>query len=134
HTGIIVLPPDAPLGVDFVPYAHLRDEVLEIAVTPDRGYAVSVRGLARELASAYNVPFTDPASTALPDATLLGGALDLVGSGVYPARIEDPTACDRFVLREVGGFNPQAPTPLWMRVRLARCGQPAGSRGGGVTN
>jgi phenylalanyl-tRNA synthetase beta chain len=122
HAGIIVLPPDAPLGADFVAYAHLRDEVLEIAVTPDRGYAVSVRGLARELASAYNVPFTDPASTALPDATLLGGPLDYVGPDVYPARIDDPTACDRFVLREVRGFSPQAGTPLWMRVRLARCG------------
>src|ERR1051326_6311739 len=51
HAGIIVLPPGAPLGADFVAYAHLRDEVLEIAVNPDRGYAVSVRGLARELAS-----------------------------------------------------------------------------------
>jgi phenylalanyl-tRNA synthetase beta chain len=121
HTGILVLPPDAPLGADFVPYAHLRDEVLEIAVTPDRGYAVSVRGLARELASAYNVPFTDPASTALPDATLLGGPLDYVGPDVYPARIDDPTACDRFVLREVRGFSPQARSPLWIQVRLARC-------------
>src|SRR5271163_3885323 len=45
HSGIIVLPADAPLGADFVSYAGLRDEVLEIAVTPDRGYAVSVRGL-----------------------------------------------------------------------------------------
>src|ERR1700721_2512331 len=79
HTGIIVLPPDAPLGTDFVTYAHLRDEGLEIAVTPDRGYAVSVRGLARELASAYGIPFTDPAATALPDATLLGGPLDFIG-------------------------------------------------------
>jgi phenylalanyl-tRNA synthetase beta chain len=122
HAGIIVLPPDAPLGADFVAYAHLRDEVLEIAVTPDRGYAVSVRGLARELASAYGVPFTDPASTALPDATLLGGPLDFIGPDVYPARIDDPTACDRFVLREVRGFSPEARTPLWMQVRLARCG------------
>src|SRR6516164_2042452 len=121
HAGILVLPPDAPLGADFVAYAHLRDEVLEIAVTPDRGYAVSVRGLARELASAYDVPFTDPATTALPDATLLGGPLDFIGPDVWPARIDDPTACDRFVLREVRGFSPQAPTPLWMRVRLARC-------------
>ncbi|HEY7276005.1 MAG TPA: phenylalanine--tRNA ligase subunit beta, partial [Trebonia sp.] len=60
HTGILVLPADAPLGADFVSYAGLRDEVFEIAVTPDRGYAVSVRGLARELASAFGVPFTDP--------------------------------------------------------------------------
>src|SRR3984957_8022919 len=122
HTGIIVLPPEAPLGADFVTYAHLRDEVFEIAVTPDRGYAVSVRGLARELASAYGVPFTEPASPALPDATLLGGPLDFIGPDVYPARIDDPTACDRFVLREVQGFSPQARTPLWMRIRLARCG------------
>jgi phenylalanyl-tRNA synthetase beta chain len=134
HTGIIVLPPDAPLGADFVTYAHLRDEVLEIAVTPDRGYAVSVRGLARELASAYGVPFTDPASTALPDATLLGGPLDFIGPDVYPARIDDPTACDRFVLREVRGFSPEAPTPLWMRVRLARCGVRPVSLAVDVTN
>jgi len=134
HSGILVLPADAPLGTDFVSYAHLRDEVLEIAVTPDRGYAVSVRGLARELASAFKVPFRDPAETALPDATLLGGALDYVGPDVYPARIADPTACDRFVLREVRGFDPAAPTPLWMRVRLARCGVRSVSLAVDVTN
>src|SRR5271169_4625678 len=134
HTGIIVLPPDAPLGADFVAYAHLRDEVLEIAVTPDRGYAVSVRGLARELASAYGVPFTDPAATALPDATLLGGELDYVGAEVYPARIGDPSGCDRIVLREVRGFSPAALTPLWMRVRLARCGVRSVSLAVDVTN
>ena len=98
HTGILVLPPDAPLGADFVAYAGLRDDVLEITVTPDRGYAVSIRGVARELATAYGVPFTDPAE-----------ALDLSADGpsdeVWPASIADPTACDRFVLREVRGFN-----------------------------
>ena len=125
HSGILVLPPDAPLGADFVSYAKLRDEVFELAVTPDRGYAVSVRGIARELASAFGVPFRDPAETALPDATLLGGELDYVGPDVYPARIDDPTGCDRFVLREVRGFSPSALTPLWMRVRLARAGRRA---------
>jgi phenylalanyl-tRNA synthetase beta chain len=134
HTGILVLPRDAPLGADFVGYARLRDEVFEIAVTPDRGYAVSVRGLARELASAYGVTFTDPAQVALPDATLLGGPLDFVGPDVYPARIGDPTACDRFVLREVHGFSPAARTPLWMRVRLARCGLRPVSLAVDVTN
>ncbi len=134
HAGIIVLPPTAPLGADFVAYARLRDEVFEIAVTPDRGYAVSVRGLARELASAYGVPFTDPAATALPDATLLGGSLDYVSPDVYPARIDDPTACDRFVLREVRGFDPGARSPLWMTVRLARCGVRPVSLAVDVTN
>ncbi len=134
HTGILVLPADAPLGEDFVAYANLRDEVFEIAVTPDRGYAVSVRGIARELASAFGVPFTDPADAGLPDPALLGGALDVAGPDVYPARIADPTACDRFVLREVRGFDPAAPVPLWMRVRLARCGVRSVSLAVDVTN
>src|SRR5580700_10872174 len=90
--------------------------------------------LARELASAYGAPFIDPASTALPDATLLGGPLDFIGPDVYPARIDDPTACDRFVLREVQGFSPQARTPLWMRIRLARCGMRPVSLAVDVTN
>jgi phenylalanyl-tRNA synthetase beta chain len=127
HTGILVLPPDAPLGADFVAYAGLRDDVLEITVTPDRGYAVSIRGVARELATAYGVPFTDPAQ-----------ALDLSADGpgdeVWPASIADPTACDRFVLREVRGFNPHAPSPLWMLVRLARSGVRGVSLAVDVTN
>jgi phenylalanyl-tRNA synthetase beta chain len=134
HTGILVLPADAPLGEDFVAYAGLRDEVLEIAVTPDRGYAVSVRGLARELASAFGVPFTDPAETALPGPEILGGPLDWESGEVYPASIDDPTACDRFVLREVRGFSPSAASPLWMRVRLARCGVRSVSLAVDVTN
>jgi phenylalanyl-tRNA synthetase beta chain len=134
HTGILVLPADAPLGEDFVAYAGLRDEVLEIAVTPDRGYAVSVRGLARELASAFGVPFTDPAEADLPGPEVLGGPVDWESGEVYPASIDDPTACDRFVLREVRGFAPSATTPLWMRVRLARCGVRGVSLAVDVTN
>jgi phenylalanyl-tRNA synthetase beta chain len=134
HDGILVLPADAPLGEDFAAYAGLRDEVLEIAVTPDRGYAVSVRGLARELATAFGVPYTDPASAGLPDVGLLGGELDYVGPEVYPARIGDPTGCDRFVLREVRGFSPSARTPLWMRIRLARSGVRSVSLAVDVTN
>ncbi len=134
HSGIIVLSPDAPLGADFVAYAGLRDEVFEIAVTPDRGYAVSVRGIARELASAFGVPFTDPASAGLPGPDVLGGNLEDVGAEVFPASIGDPAGCDRFVLREVRGFSPAAPTPLWMQVRLARCGVRSISLAVDVTN
>jgi phenylalanyl-tRNA synthetase beta chain len=134
HAGILVLPPDAPLGADLVSYAGLRDEVLEVAVTPDRGYAVSVRGLARELASAFRVPFTDPAEAGLPGPDVLGGPLDHPGPDVWPASIADPSACDRFVLREVRGFSPAAATPLPMRVRLARCGVRTVSLAVDVTN
>jgi phenylalanyl-tRNA synthetase beta chain len=128
HSGILVLPPSAPLGADFVAYAGLADHVFDIAVTPDRGYALSIRGVARELATAYGVAYTDPAGTGLP------GDVDTVSPEVYPASIEDPTACDRFVLREAHGFEPDAPTPLWMRVRLARCGMRSVSLAVDITN
>jgi phenylalanyl-tRNA synthetase beta chain len=128
HSGILVLPPDAPLGADFVAYAGLADHVFDIAVTPDRGYALSIRGVARELATAYGVAYTDPADTGLPDD------VDMVSPEVYPAGIDDPTACDRFVLREARGFGPDAPTPLWMRVRLARCGMRSVSLAVDITN
>ena len=128
HSGILVLPPSAPLGADFVAYAGLADHVFDIAVTPDRGYALSIRGVARELATAYGVAYTDPVGTGLP------GDVETVSPEVYPASIEDPTACDRFVLREAHGFEPDAPTPLWMRVRLARCGMRSVSLAVDITN
>jgi phenylalanyl-tRNA synthetase beta chain len=136
HSGILVLPPDTPLGVDFTEYAGLRDDVLEITVTPDRGYAVSVRGVARELASAYQVEYTDPALAFVPgeDASGPADATAGPGDGPWPAAIADPTACDRFVLREVRGFDPAASTPLWMQVRLARCGMRSVSLAVDVTN
>ncbi len=128
HSGILVLPPDAPLGADFVAYAGLADHVLDIAVTPDRGYALSVRGVARELAISYQVPIRDLADAAVPDDVAV------VSAEIYPASIEDPTACDRFVLREVHGFDPAAPTPLPMQVRLARAGMRSVSLAVDITN
>src|ERR1700739_2618122 len=121
HTGIMVLSADAPLGADFVAYAGLRDVVFDINVTPDKGYALSVRGVARELAISYQVPFTDPADVGLPaDVTA-------TSPEVYPVSIEDTSACDRIVLREVRGIDPATPVPLAMKIRLARAGQGAGS-------
>jgi phenylalanyl-tRNA synthetase beta chain len=128
HSGILVLPPDAPLGEDFVPYAGLDDHVLDIAVTPDRGYALSVRGVSRELATSYGVRFADPADADLP------ADFAAVSGQVHAASIGDPTACDRFVLRQMRGLDPAAATPLRMRVRLARGGLRTVSLAVDVTN
>ncbi|MFB4319375.1 phenylalanine--tRNA ligase subunit beta [Actinomadura sp. 21ATH] len=125
HDGILVLPPgDEPTGTDAIELLGLRDDVLDIAVTPDRGYALSIRGLAREAAIAYDVPFTDPTDVELPVET----------GGSYPASIADPTACDRIVLREVRGFDPSAQTPMRMRVRLYRAGMRPVSLAVDITN
>ena len=62
HDGIWVLPGRQPEPLVRVRSAALglRDDVLDIAVTPDRGYALSMRGVARECAGAFGVPFVDP--------------------------------------------------------------------------
>jgi phenylalanyl-tRNA synthetase beta chain len=128
HSGILVLAPDAPEGADFAGYAGLRDHVLDVNVTPDKGFALSVRGTARELAIAYGLDFLDPADAGLPPDTAQENPQ------VYPASIADPTACDRFVLREVLGIDQARLAPLPVRVRLARCGMRTVSLAVDVTN
>jgi phenylalanyl-tRNA synthetase beta chain len=128
HAGILVLPPGTPLGADFVALAGLADVVYDVNVTPDKGFALSIRGMARELAISYGVPYTDPADTGLP------ADVAQVSDAVWPASIGDPAACDRFVLREVRGIDPARPTPLAMLVRLARAGQRSVSLAVDITN
>jgi phenylalanyl-tRNA synthetase beta chain len=125
HHGILVLPPaTAEVGAHAVSALGLRDEVLDIAITPDRGYALSIRGIAREAATAYDVAFRDPADIEL---------LRLDGDG-HPGVIDDPTAADRLVLRTVTGLDPDAPSPLELQRRLLLCGMRPVSLAVDVTN
>ncbi|WP_327091718.1 phenylalanine--tRNA ligase subunit beta [Nonomuraea sp. NBC_01738] len=124
HDGIMVLPPQTPIGTDVVELLGLRDDVIEMEITPDISYAMSMRGVAREIATAFEVPFHDPADVRPPAAS----------EEAWPAWIADPTACDRFVLREVRDFDPEAQSPLWMRVRLTRAGMRPVSLAVDITN
>ncbi|MFI6480290.1 phenylalanine--tRNA ligase subunit beta [Nonomuraea sp. NPDC050663] len=124
HNGIMVLPADTPIGTDVVELLGLRDEVIELEITPDLGYSLSIRGVAREAATAFGVPFNDPALREVP----------ATGEPSYPASIGDDTVCDRFVLREVSGFNPATPSPQWMRTRLIRAGMRPVSLAVDITN
>ncbi|PVZ08855.1 phenylalanine--tRNA ligase subunit beta [Actinomycetospora cinnamomea] len=115
HSGILVLPPGtADPGDDATALLGLDDAVLDIAVTPDRGYCLSVRGLARELACALDAPYGDPA--------LLGHDLPAADGDAWPVRLEPESACRRFVARRVTDLDPTAPSPWWMRRRLLLCG------------
>jgi phenylalanyl-tRNA synthetase beta chain len=115
HSGILVLPSDlsARPGEDARPAVGLDDIVVEVNITPDRGYCLSVRGIARELGHAFGLPLRDPASRPVPEVT---------GEPAYPVRVEDPLGCDRFYGRLVRGTDPAAPSPEWMRRRLAQAG------------
>lgn len=112
HSGIIVLPADAPApGTDAREVLGLGEEVIEFEINPDRAYALSLRGIAREAALGFDVPFSDPARRDVPVA----------GEG-YPVVLDDPVGCPYFVTRTVTGFDPTAATPEWMRKRLEQCG------------
>ncbi len=130
HSGIIVLPPGSgEPGESGYDVLGLGDEVLDIAVTPDRGYALSIRGVAREVATALNLPFSDPGL--VEPETLLP-----VASGAVPhgCSISDPTAADRFVLRTLEGLDPGAPSPQWMRRALVASGMRPVSLAVDITN
>ncbi|MGK3650444.1 phenylalanine--tRNA ligase subunit beta [Pseudarthrobacter enclensis] len=121
HDGILVLSRiglDPELGTDAMELLGLYDQAAEINVTPDRGYAFSIRGVAREYAHATGTAFTDPAGKVQAPAELSGG---------YGVKLNDDApiygkpGCDRFVARTVRGVDPSRPTPQWMvsRLRLA---------------
>jgi phenylalanyl-tRNA synthetase beta chain len=114
HTGILVLPPDSGRpGDDALDVLGLRDAVLDIAVTPDRGYCLSVRGLAREAAAAFDAPFHDVAESV---------KLPAVDGAAYDVHIDDPTGCDEFSVRIVQGVRADAVSPEWMQSRLRQSG------------
>ena len=129
HDGILVLPEGcADPGAEARPLLGIGDEVLDIAVTPDRGYALSIRGIARELAIAYQVPFDDPGRAMVDLPAPMPDAIPA------PCGSEDLQACALFTLRTIVGFDPSAPSPLWMRRRLAACGMRSVSLAVDVTN
>jgi phenylalanyl-tRNA synthetase beta chain len=127
HTGILVVDADASVGAPAIPALGLRDDVLDIAVTPDRGYCLSIRGVAREAAIAYRTAFRDPAQVGIDAAAGSSEAS-------RPVILADPSACDRFVLRGIEGFDPRAASPLRIRVRLMLAGMRPVSLAVDVTN
>ncbi|MFK0019400.1 phenylalanine--tRNA ligase subunit beta [Streptomyces sp. NPDC090798] len=122
--GIIVLPPEVEVGTDAIELLQLVDEVLDIAVTPDRGYALSMRGVAREAAIAYGLPLMDPALLDVPAPNAFG----------YPVRVSDPMGCDRFTARTVTGLDPETHSPIWLRRRLQKAGMRPISLAVDITN
>jgi phenylalanyl-tRNA synthetase beta chain len=127
HAGILVLPPEtaAEPGDDARPAAGLDEVVFDLNINPDRGYALSIRGLARDLALALDVPFRDPAAVTASPGT---------PRTVYPVRVEDTVGCDRFTARAVRGIDPTASSPEWMKLRLVHAGMRPVSLAVDITN
>lgn len=109
--GIVELPADAPVGTDLRAYMQLDDEILEINVTPNRGDAMSMLGIAREIAA------LDRTEVRIPGKPVKPAIQD-----TFPVKLAAPAGCPKFTCRVVRGVNNQNPSPLWLRERLRRAG------------
>ncbi|MDQ1659942.1 MAG: phenylalanyl-tRNA synthetase beta chain, partial [Cryptosporangiaceae bacterium] len=130
HTGILVLdrttlPAGVQPGTDAIGLLELSDTVFELAITPDRGYCLSVRGIARELSHAFGTEFRDPG---------LAETHAVTAEPPHPVEIADRVGCDRFVARAVTGIDGARRSPLWMQRRLILAGMRPISLAVDITN
>jgi phenylalanyl-tRNA synthetase beta chain len=109
--GILELPADAPVGIDLRIYLDLEDDILELNVTPNRGDAMSVLGIAREVAALTRAPVNMPKPM---------NALAL--NETYPVKLSAPQGCPKFTCRIVRGIDNTRQSPAWLRERLRRAG------------
>lgn len=122
HDGILRLAAlgldDAPVGADAIHLLGLDDAAVEINVTPDRGYAFSIRGVAREYSHSTGAAFRDPALAVTPVEPV----------EVFPVTVDDRSpirgtvGSRAFATRAVRGVDVTRPTPPWMVARLKLAG------------
>jgi len=110
--GLLELPADAPVGRDLRDYLGLDEAVIELALTPNRGDCLSIRGLAREAGTAWHLPVRAPAIEPVPAKS----------DEAVAVWLEDPAACPRYVGRVIRGVNTSVTSPEWLIRRLERSG------------
>ena len=121
--GIVELPADATVGQDLRAFMKLDDEILELNVTPNRGDAMSVLGIAREVAAISRTKVRDS-----------NDRYANTSADTFPVKLTSPAGCPKLVSRVVRGINNQGTSPLWLRERLRRAGLRAISPVVDVTN
>ncbi|HPK00474.1 MAG TPA: phenylalanine--tRNA ligase subunit beta, partial [Candidatus Hydrogenedentes bacterium] len=114
HSGLLILPADAPVGADALHLLGLDDTVLEIEITPNRGDWASMIGVARELSALHKTPLRQPQFKLQEDGP--------PASGYSSVTIEAPELCPRYAGRIITGLT-IGPSPLWLRQRLLAAGQ-----------
>ncbi len=120
HDGIIRLSQlglDPKVGSDAIELLSLDDQAAEVNVTPDRGYCLSIRGIAREYSHATGSEFRDPTGNVHP---MSNHGYDFSVDDKAPIR--ERKAVSRFVLSAVKGVDATRPTPPWMISRLKLAG------------
>ncbi|HVZ46454.1 MAG TPA: phenylalanine--tRNA ligase subunit beta [Ramlibacter sp.] len=113
HSGLLELDADAPLGRDVREVLNLDDHVFTLKLTPNLAHALSVYGVARELAALTGSPLAQPSFEGVRAAN----------DTKLEVHVEASDLCGRFSGRVIRNVDTKAKTPRWMVDRLARCGQ-----------
>ena len=113
HSGLLILPADAPVGTPFAEYRGLSDTVIELEITPNRPDCLSVAGVAREIGAVLcrtaTVPAAEPVETGEP-----------VASNVS-VTIQDSEDCPRYTARLIRNVR-IGPSPAWLAERVTASG------------
>ena len=113
HAGLLELGADAAVGADVREVLRLDDMLFTLKLTPNLAHALSVYGVARELAALTGTPLQQPRFAPVQPAH----------DGRLRVKVQAPDLCGRFSGRVVRNVDTRAKTPQWMVDRLARCGQ-----------
>lgn len=115
HDGILILDGSLDAGTPITDALGIvADAVFDLDLTPNRPDALSVIGVARDVAARLGLRFVLPTNE-VAEAGEAAGALASV-------RIDDPELCGRFTVRVLSGVPVDAESPSWMQQRLAHCG------------
>jgi len=118
HEGIIVLPDDAPVGVPYVEYAGLGGVVFDISITPNRGDATGIYGVARDLA-AFGLGELNPTDRYMAPVPSAGPSpIPPLPQNFAPG---EPKAIRKFAGRYIAGVR-NGPSPEWLQRRLRAVG------------
>lgn len=112
HSGLLVLPEEAPVGVSVREYLDLDDVLYTIKLTPNRADCLSILGVAREVQALTGAPLQWPMIPEKP-------AQIHESRGIF---LDSPKLCPRYLGRIFKGVNAKAETPEWMKNRLERSG------------
>ena len=110
--GLLELPTDAPVGEDFYNYLMLNDKVIDLDLTPNRGDCLSMRGIAREIATLNQMDFLEPKVPPIKSTI----------TDFLPVKILNNEACFRYTGRVIKNIDMSAVTPIWLKEKLRRSG------------
>ena len=134
HSGIWVLPADAPVGMNLADYLQQTDTVLDLEITPNRPDCLSVVGFAREVGAMYQIPYCDPLPSMAEKLHVCtaGSSNDVTAHNaqtssealedVLSITVEDATRCPRYCARVIRDVK-VGPSPDWLVERLEAIGQ-----------